>query len=1144
MATASPARIFLSYARRDGAELAQRLHQDLAARGYDTWLDTRRIRPGATWTREIERALDASQVVLALLTPGSYISEICRAEQLRSLRHGQCVIPLLAAPGTDIPLHLETRNYLDFADPSSYRGRLEQLLATLGEGAAGAGVVLPEPYRRTYVTAPPLPINFVERPDALAALRNALFSDDSPGGAGRHIALTALRGMGGLGKTVLAQALCHDQVVQHAFPDGIIWVSVGKESTLDALARLREVGKALKDDLARYDTALGATNQYRSTLQAKAVLVVVDDIWSTADLEPLLAESPRSRLLFTTRNAAIAAAVGANEHVAELLTEEQSQNVLARWAGLAQDRFPAAAGQVVRECGRLPLALAMVGAMLRGQPAGMWPAVLDLLRRAELEGIAMEAANPAHRTLFRALGMSVEALPPATRERYLRLAVLLEDMAAEPAVQQALWGGTLDECLRTAGELMSLSLAQPEGDRGALRLHDLQLDYLRRLHPDPEALELIHGAVRLSSHVIAQDPSQFASQMVGRLLAHEGRPGIASFAWQLRDHASRPWLRPLWPALDAPGGALRRTLVGHSSFVVGVAMSADGRKAVSASHDRTLKVWALESGRLLHTLEGHAGEVMQVAVSADGRRAVSASNDRTLKVWDLESWQLLRTLKLYPYELCRRVAVSADGRLAVSDSSATPLTVWELESGRLLRTLEGARVLWGFAVSADGRQTVSASSDDTLKVWELESGRLLHTLEGHFRGVSAVVVSADGRQAVSASSADALDDTLKVWELESGRLLHTLKGHSGKVEAMAVSADGRLVVSARFDTTPKVWELQSGRLLHTLKGHSGWVNSVAVSADGRQAISASHDKTLKVWDLGGAHLPHLFVHGHSGPITCVGASADGRRAVSASDDCTLGVWDLQSGRLLRTLEGHSGAVLGVTVSADGRRAVSASYDWTLKVWELESGRLLSTLEGHSSAVWAVAVSVDGRHAVSASDDGTLNVWKLGSGRLLHTLKVHFHWVRAVAVSADGRQAVWASDGRTLEVWELESGRLLHTLEGHSGWVRAVAVRADGRQAVSASEDKTLKVWELESGRLLRTLEGHSGSVEAVALSADGQHAVSGSADRTLKVWNLYTSAALATFTCEAAPRCCAFAGPDRIVAGDAAGRLYHFAFVS
>lgn len=84
MPAPNPTRLFISYAHADGAELAQHLQRDLTARGMEPWLDTQRLYGGAIWTTEIEQALDEAEVVLALLTRGSYLSEICRAEQLRA----------------------------------------------------------------------------------------------------------------------------------------------------------------------------------------------------------------------------------------------------------------------------------------------------------------------------------------------------------------------------------------------------------------------------------------------------------------------------------------------------------------------------------------------------------------------------------------------------------------------------------------------------------------------------------------------------------------------------------------------------------------------------------------------------------------------------------------------------------------------------------------------------------------------------------------------------------------------------------------------------------------------------------------------------------------------------------------------------
>src|SRR5664279_274115 len=82
------------------------------------------------------------------------------------------------------------------------------------------------------------------------------------------------------------------------------------------------------------------------------------------------------------------------------------------------------------------------------------------------------------------------------------------------------------------------------------------------------------------------------------------------------------------PCSDGP-----RILQGHAARVDAVAVTPDGRRAVSASWDHTLKLWDIESGNEVRTLQGHDRPVDAVAVTPDGESAVSASWDYTLKVW-------------------------------------------------------------------------------------------------------------------------------------------------------------------------------------------------------------------------------------------------------------------------------------------------------------------------------------------------------------------------------------------------------------------------------------------------------------------------------------------------------------------------------
>ena len=235
--------------------------------------------------------------------------------------------------------------------------------------------------------------------------------------------------MGGIGKTVLAKALAEDEVVQRAFPDGIVWITARKERKRDFLEEMREVAKALGDDLSGYDTALACENQYRTTIASKAALIVVDDVWSKVDIEPLLAESPRSRFLFTTRDASIGRFVSAHELRAVLLDSHQSHELLAAWANTPGEKLPATADEIVVECGRLPLVLSIVGAILRGKNVHFWADTLDRLRKADLSALKKQLPF-GQESFFKAVETNFQSLEAAMQEHYRALAVLLEGMAA------------------------------------------------------------------------------------------------------------------------------------------------------------------------------------------------------------------------------------------------------------------------------------------------------------------------------------------------------------------------------------------------------------------------------------------------------------------------------------------------------------------------------------------------------------------------------------------------------------------------------------------------------------------------------------------------------------------------------------------
>ena len=229
---------------------------------------------------------------------------------------------------------------------------------------------------------------------------------------------------------------------------------------------------------------------------------------------------------------------------------------------------------------------------------------------------------------------------------------------------------------------------------------------------------------------------------------------------------------------------------GHLDLVTTIALSPDGKRIVSGSRDKTIKVWDAQTGRCEQTLQGHQSGVLSLALSPDGKRIVSGSNDNSIKVWDAQT-------------------------------------------GRCEQTLQG-HVDWvmSVALSPDGKRIVSGSNDNSIKVWDAQTGRCEQTLQGHQSGVLSVALSPDGKRIVSGSD----DNSIKVWDAQTGRCEQTLQGHDRGVFSVALSPDGKRIVSGSDDNSIKVWDSQTGRCEQTLQGHQSWVLSVALSPDGKRLV--------------------------------------------------------------------------------------------------------------------------------------------------------------------------------------------------------------------------------------------------------------------------------------------------------------------
>lgn len=291
---------------------------------------------------------------------------------------------------------------------------------------------------------------------------------------------------------------------------------------------------------------------------------------------------------------------------------------------------------------------------------------------------------------------------------------------------------------------------------------------------------------------------------------------------------------------------LEFTLRGHGSCVTSATFSSDGLRIVTASLDKTGKVWDAKTGTVLATLSGHDEPVDFADFSLDGSRIVTASWDKTSKVWDAKTGTALATLTGHGSGVAT-AAFSPDGSLIITASSDKTAKVWDAKTGSVLATLSGhGSDVRSATFSPDRTRIITTSLDKTTKLWDAKASTVLATLTGHVEGVSSAAFSRDGSRIVTSS----YDKTAKLWDARAGSVLATLTGHGNSVLSAAFSPNGSRIITASSDGTAKIWDTGTSMVLAALSAHGGFtVSSAFFSPDGTRVVTASGDKTVKVWRI-------------------------------------------------------------------------------------------------------------------------------------------------------------------------------------------------------------------------------------------------------------------------------------------------------
>jgi WD40 repeat protein len=370
--------------------------------------------------------------------------------------------------------------------------------------------------------------------------------------------------------------------------------------------------------------------------------------------------------------------------------------------------------------------------------------------------------------------------------------------------------------------------------------------------------------------------------------------GVAAVAFSgTLGQAQTPASSPA-PALTGPGTAtgtlqVRQLffLTGHTGGLNSASFSPDGTRIVTASNDKTARLWNATSGNLIAVMSGHTNWVLHAVFSPDGTRIVTASADNTARLWNGTAGTPLATLSGHT-NLVLNAKFSPDGTRILTVAGDKTARLWDGKTGALVATLLGhtGAVTHG-AFSPDGSRilTIGGPPDISARTWDGKTGAPLLTVSGSpGSGFVDAEFSPDGTQFITASS----DRTAKIFNTATGALVATLR-HTDTLSNAVFSPDGSLIVTgAGFNAL--VWDAKTYAKLTVLSAASSRGLTASISPNNARILGKTGDVML--WDAKTYALQSDLSSIGQGSANDAEFSPDSTRLVVANENNSALVWQL------------------------------------------------------------------------------------------------------------------------------------------------------------------------------------------------------------------------------------------------------------
>ncbi|MFI0445137.1 NB-ARC domain-containing protein [Actinomadura sp. 6N118] len=948
------------------------------------------------------------------------------------------------------------------------------------------------------VLVPSLEPGMVDRSD-LDTLASFVADAAEESAANRVVAVS---GPGGFGKTTLANQACHDPRVTDLFPE-ILWVETGEECTPARVVQLiSDLCVHLDGTRPGLADAEQAGFHLARVLGDRRALLVIDNVWSAADLAPFLLGGPGCVRLVTTRNARVCPS-----RTTQLRLGPMSPGEIRELLGRSVPKLAhAEAAHLADLCGGWPLLATVVSSAVGQDVASGAPpsrAVSEAGRVLDTLGphaFDVWDSDQRKNAIGHAITSSLRSLEEhvaisgghGLRERYLSLAIFPPATPIPLAVLSAWWGRnhgwTASAVRQFCRVLADRSLIDAYlADRDAILLHDVFRSHLRHLVGD-DWIELHRSVIDTYRDAAAGGWPDLGYE-------HEYMWRYLPYHLQQADLPDE-----LLDVLSTPAYIINKAAhYGHESLVI-------DRLAAESTDQRDSSRWQTSltltgSGFLLSGLTSRrdiAATLLAAVLRSEGAgEAADALRHHAANGGFDVRWAAVDVNGggVEGGHVGAVTSVAAQNNLVASCGEDGTVRLWDLRERRQIRSHRG-HTGWVFAtaISPDGQIVASAGDDGMIRLWGVGTGELIGVLLGHTRRIRALAFARAGGFLVSGAE----DGLVCLWDVERSSLVRTMNTSGSPVWSVSIGCSDSLIVSAGEDEFLRLYDAHTGDLLDEKAAHRDWIRSVTFATETTMLVTGSSDRSMRVWSAADKRLALVRHIDARTRIRSVAASSRGDLIVGAGEDATLRAFTAEGPAGEQPMPPSVEWVRTVTVTPD-RSLIAGCEDGGLRMWTARADDQLTVLGHGSNAIWSTAFADDARLALFGRGDGTIEIRSTADAQLMRTLRAGEGRVWSLAAER-GLVATACGDG-AIRLWALlDDWSLVLNEQETRTW--SVAINRNGTRLAASSSGGVVRVWALPSGDLLWERHAHQGRVRSLAFNADGERIVTGGGEGNARIWHV------------------------------------------